>query len=40
MGWQFLLIDCDDDLVELYEKNDFIKINKTGELNQLIMFLE
>ena len=27
-------------LVDLYERHDFIKINKTGDLNQLIMFLE
>ena len=40
VGGRFLLIDCVDDLVELYEKHDFIKINKTGNLNQLIMFLE
>ena len=40
VGGRFLLIDCVDDLVELYEKHDFIRINKTGDLNQLIMFLE
>lgn len=40
VGGRFLLIDCVDDLVELYEKYDFIRINKTGDLNQLIMFLE
>ena len=40
VGGRFLLIDCVDDLVDLYEKHDFIKINKTGDLNQLIMFLE
>ena len=40
VGGRFLLIDCVDDLVDLYERHDFIKINKTGNLNQLIMFLE
>ena len=40
VGGRFLLIDCVDDLVDLYERHDFIKINKTGDLNQLIMFLE
>ena len=40
VGGRFLLIDCVDDLVELYENHDFIRINKTGDLNQLIMFLE
>ena len=39
-GGRFLFIDCVDDLVDLYERHDFIKINKTGNLNQLIMFLE
>ena len=37
---RFLLIDCVDDLVDLYERHGFVKINKTGDLNQLIMFLE
>ncbi len=40
VGGRFLLVDCVDNLVALYEKHGFIKINKTGELNQLIMFLE
>ena len=40
VGGRFLLIDCIDDLVDLYERHDFIRINKTGELNQLVMFLE
>ena len=40
VGGRFLLIDCVDDLVDLYERHDFIKINKTVDLNQLIMFLE
>lgn len=40
VGGRFLLIDCVDDLVDLYERHDFIRINKTGDLNQLIMFLE
>ena len=40
VGGRFLLIDCVDNLVDLYEKHDFIKINKTGDLNQLIMSLE
>ena len=29
VGGRFLLIDCADDLMKLYEKNDFIRINKT-----------
>ena len=40
VGGRFLLIDCVDDLVDLYERHGFVKINKTGDLNQLIMFLE
>ena len=40
VGGRFLLIDCVDDLMDSYERHDFIKINKTGDLNQLIMFLE
>ena len=40
VGGRFLLIDCVDDLVDLYERHDFIKINKTEALNQLTMFLE
>ena len=39
-GGSFPLMDCVDDLVEPYGKRDFIKICKTVDLNQLIMFLK
>ena len=39
VGGRFLLVDCVDELVDLYERHDFSKINKTENLNQLVMFL-
>ena len=39
VGGRFLLVDCVDELVDLYERHDFSKINKAGVLNQLVMFL-
>ncbi len=40
VGGRFILVDCIDKLVSLYEKHGFRKVCKTGELNQMIMFID
>ena len=39
VGGRFISLDCTDELVSLYESNGFQKINKTDDLNQMIMFI-
>ena len=39
IGGRFISLDCTDELVSLYESNGFQKINKTDDLNQMIMFI-
>ena len=39
IGGRFISLDCTDELVSLYESNVFQKINKTDDLNQMIMFI-
>ena len=39
IGGRFISLDCTDELVGLYESNGFQKINKTDDLNQMIMFI-
>ena len=38
-GGRFAAIDCIDELVPFYNKNGFVKVNKKGDLNTMIMFL-
>ena len=39
VGGRFISLDCLDALVPLYEKHGFQKTGKTGDLNQMIMFI-
>ena len=39
VGGRFISLDCTDELVSLYESNGFQRINKTDDLNQMIMFI-
>ena len=41
VGGRFLLAECNDDLIDYYEKKGFIHLykNSNNSLNQMILFL-
>ena len=38
-GGRFISLDCLDELIPLYERNGFLRIGRSGPLNQMIMFI-